>query len=330
MSRRLRFAARAFTVLVLGLALAGSAAVEAAPSGPLPRIGIVQIVEHPSLDAARQGFVDALAELGYVEGSTVRYDVRSAQGDLAIAQAIAQRFVADGVDLILAIATPAAQAAAQATRSIPILITAVTDPVAARLVESLERPGTNVTGTSDMTPVAAQLRLLRQLVPSARRVGVVYNPGEVNSQVQARLTRQAAAELGLEIVEASAASSTEVMTAAQSIARRVDAYYVFTDNTVVSALESVVKVAEEARKPLIVGEGDSVRRGGLASVAIDYYELGRQTGRMAAEVLRGASPAEMPIQFQQEARLVINLQAARRMGVTVPAELIESAAEVIR
>ncbi|HEY8498634.1 MAG TPA: ABC transporter substrate-binding protein [Limnochordales bacterium] len=327
MSRRLR----AVSLMVLvSLALAATAALSAPAPGRTYRIGVVQIVEHPSLDAARQGFMDALAELGYVDGRNVRYDVRSAQGDLTIAQAIAQRFVSDRVDLILAIATPAAQAAAQATNTIPILITAVTDPVAARLVKSLERPGTNVTGTSDMTPVAAQLRLLKQLAPQARRVGVVYNPGEVNSQVQAAIARQAAAELGLELVEASASSSTEVLTAAQSIARRVDAFYVFTDNTVVSALESVIKVAEESRRPLVVGEGDSVRRGGLASVAIDYYQLGRQTGQMAARVLEGASPAEMPIQFQEQARLIINLKAAERMGVSVPPELVAAAAEVIR
>ena len=327
MSRRLR----AVSLMVLAsLTLAAPAALSAPAPGRTYRIGVVQIVEHPSLDAARQGFMDALAELGYVDGRNVRYDVRSAQGDLTIAQAIAQRFVSDRVDLILAIATPAAQAAAQATNTIPILITAVTDPVAARLVKSLERPGTNVTGTSDMTPVAAQLRLLKQLAPQARRVGVVYNPGEVNSQVQAAIARQAAAELGLELVEASASSSTEVLTAAQSIARRVDAFYVFTDNTVVSALESVIKVAEESRKPLVVGEGDSVRRGGLASVAIDYYQLGRQTGQMAARVLEGASPAEMPIQFQEQARLIINLKAAERMGVSVPPELVAAAAEVIR
>lgn len=324
---------RPVLLVTLAVILAAGATVFAAAApapGKVYRIGIMQIVEHPSLDAARQGFIDALSELGYKDGQNVRYEIRSAQGELAIAQTIAQRFVAEQVDLILAIATPTAQAAAQATRTIPILITAVTDPVAARLVQSLERPGTNVTGTSDMTPVAAQLELLKKLVPSARRVGVVYNPGEVNSQVQAGLTRQAATRLGLEIVEASASSSTEVLTAAQSIARRVDAFYVFTDNTVVSALESVIKVAEQARKPLIVGEGDSVRRGGLASVAIDYYQLGRQTGRMAARVLEGASPAEMPVQFQEQARLIINLQAAARMGVTVPEALLKEAAEVIR
>lgn len=294
------------------------------------RIGIVQIVEHPSLDAAREGFIDSLASHGLREGHEVSYEVRNAQGDMATAQLIAQQFAAGKVDMILAIATPTAQAAAQATSTIPILITAVTDPVAARLVQSLEHPGTNVTGTSDMTPVRAQLELLKRLVPSARRVGVVYNAGEVNSQVQLDLTRQSASALGLEVVTASASSSTDVLAAAQSIAGRVDAFYVFTDNTVVSALESVIKVAEQSRKALIVGEGDSVRRGGLATVGIDYYRLGQQTGEMAFRVLNGASPASMPIEFQEDALLVINLQAAARMGVVVADAIVQEAAEVVR
>src|SRR5690625_3378781 len=156
------------------------------------QVGITQIVEHPALDAARQGFIDRLAELGYAEGTDVVYDIQSAQGDPGTALTIAQKFAADRVDLVLAIATPTAQAAAQAIRDIPILITAVTDPVAAELVDSIERPGTNVTGTSDLTPVRSQLELLKALVPSATRVGVIYNAGEVNSVVQVELARDAA------------------------------------------------------------------------------------------------------------------------------------------
>ncbi|WP_324715759.1 ABC transporter substrate-binding protein [Carboxydochorda subterranea] len=315
---------------IAALGIVAWAPMGSASTGKTYHIGIVQIVEHPSLDAARKGFVDALAAHGLREGQNVRYDIRNAQGDLSTARLIAQQLVASNVDLILAIATPTAQAAAQATSTIPILITAVTDPVAARLVKSLERPGTNVTGTSDMTPVSAQLQLLKRLLPSARKVGVVYNAGEVNSQVQLELTQQAAKTLGLEVLTASASSSTDVLTAAQSLASRVDAFYVFTDNTVVSALESVIKVAEQVRKPLIVGEGDSVRRGGLATVGIDYYRLGQQTGEMALRVLNGASPAEMPIEFQKDARLVVNLAAASRMGVTIPDAILREAAEVVR
>lgn len=293
------------------------------------RVGVTQIVEHPALDEARQGFIDRLAELGYEEGTDVVYDIQSAQGDFGTALTIAQKFAADGVDLVLAIATQAAQAAAQVLRDTPILITAVTDPVAAELVDSIERPGTNVTGTSDLTPVRAQLELLTMLAPSARRVGVIYNAGEVNSVVQVNLAKAAAADLGLEVVEATAANSSEVLSAAQSLVGRVDALYVPTDNTVVSAIESVVLVAERARLPLIAGEDLSVEQGALATVGIDYEQLGRQTADMALRVLQGENPAEMSIEYQNEINLVVNLSAAQRMGVTIPEDLLANAARVI-
>jgi putative ABC transport system substrate-binding protein len=256
--------------------------------------------------------------------------MRNAQGDMATAQTIARKFVGDGVDLILAIATPTAQAAANVTSKIPILITAVTDPQAAGLVRSNQTPGTNVTGTSDLNPVAQQIALVKSLRPQARRLGVVYNAGETNSVVQVELAKQVAKEEGLALVEATAGNTSEVLQAAQSLVGRVDAIYVPTDNTVVSALESVIMVAERAKIPLIAGEGDSVRRGALATLGLDYYRLGQQTADMAVKVLNGTDPAKMPIQYQQELRVVVNLRAAERMGVTVPQALIAKADEVIR
>lgn len=290
------------------------------------RIGITQIVEHPSLDAARGGFIDRMQELGYTD---VVYDIQSAQGDLGTATTIAQKFANDNLDLILAIATPTAQATAHVIKDVPILITAVTDPVEAGLVESLERPGTNVTGTSDLTPVRMQLELLQELVPSVRRVGIVYNAGEVNSVIQVNLAKDAAQQLGLTIVEATAANASEVMQAAQSLVGRVDALYVQTDNTVVSALESVVLVAERNRLPLLVGEESSVELGGLATLGIDYYKLGQQTADIAHRVLQGENPAEIPIEYQEEMSVVINLAAARRMNVTIPQSILDRAARVI-
>jgi len=293
------------------------------------RIGITQIAEHPSLDAAREGFVDALAESGYVAGENVTYDFHNAQGDMSTAITIARKFVDDRVDMILAIATPTAQAAANATSDIPILITAVTDPVAAGLVDSIERPGTNVTGTSDLTPVEAQLRLLVDLAPEARRVGIVYNAGETNSLVQVDVAEKAARELGLKLIKSTASNSSEVFQAAKALVGRVDAVYVPTDNTVVSALESVIMVCEDNNLPLIVGEGDSVDRGGMATIGIDYYQLGYQTGLMAAKVIAGADPAETPIEYLQEANLIINLTAARNMNIVIPEELLEKADRIV-
>lgn len=293
------------------------------------KIGITQIVEHPALDAARKGFIDQMAELGYVEGKNVEYDVQSAQGDMSIAQTIAQKFVTDGVDMILALATPSAQAAANVTDTIPILITAVTDPVAAGLVDSIDVPGGNVTGTSDLTPVAKQLELIQRIKPSVKRIGVVYNAGEINSVVQVDLAKEIAKDMGIHIIDAPAANSGGVFQAAQSLVGRVDAIYVPTDNTVASSIESVIMVAESAGLPLVVGEEGMVRRGSLGTVGIDYYQLGRQTARMAVEVLNGASPAAMPIQYLDSDALIINLQAAKAMGIQVPDDVIADAAIVI-
>jgi putative ABC transport system substrate-binding protein len=289
------------------------------------KIGITQIVEHPALDAARQGFIDCLTDAGYGADKVI-YDIQSAQGDRSIALTIADKFVADKVDLILAIATPTAQAVAKATATIPVLITAVTDPVAAEIVHSIEKPGTNVTGTSDLTPVARQLELLKRIAPEAKRVGVLYNAGEINSVVQVEVARQAAPEVGLTLVEATVSTTGEVLQAAQSLVGRVDAIYVPTDNTVVAGLESVMMVAEGNKLPLIVGEGDAVRRGGLATVGIDYYKLGYQTGKMALRILEdGENPAEMPIEYQEDINLIVNLDAAERMGVVLSPELLAEA-----
>ncbi|HHX94666.1 MAG TPA: ABC transporter substrate-binding protein [Clostridia bacterium] len=291
-------------------------------------IGITQIVEHPALDAARQGFIDAMTEGGYVEGENVIYDFNNAQNDKSNALTIAQKFANDKVDLIFAIATPTAQAASQATADIPILITAVTDPVAAGLVESMEAPGTNVTGTTDMNPIAEQLELIKAFVPGAKKVGVIYNAGEVNSEVQVKIAKEVAGDIGLEIVEASVATSADVNQAAGSLAGRVDAIYVPTDNTVVSALETVLQVAEEHKIPVIAGEGDSVERGALATVGIDYYELGRQTAEMAIRVLKGEDPATMPIEKQKNMQLYVNKSAAKAMGVEIPEDILNEADQV--
>lgn len=293
------------------------------------RIGVIQIVEHPALDGARQGFVDVLTEHGYIEGENVLYDYQNAQGDMANANTIAQKFASDRPDMILAIATPTSQAVASEIEDIPILITAVTDPVDAGLVESMEKPNTNVTGTTDLTPVARQLELLLKFVPEAENIGIVYNAGESNSVVQAEISKSAAEDLGLNIIEATADSSATVLAAAESLVNRVDALYVFTDNTVVSALESVIKVAEDNQLALIVGEEDSVVRGGLATEGLNYYELGRQTAYMALRIIEeGEKPENMPVESQEVTRLVINEAAAEAMGIEIPAELREQAAEI--
>jgi len=300
------------------------------PAAETLKIGIIQIVEHPALDAAREGFIDQFTEHGYVEGEKITYQIQVAQGDMATANTIAQKFKNERLDLILAIATPTAQAVANLIKDKPILITAVTDPVAAGLVESAERPGSNVTGTNDLQPLAEQFALAQQLVPGAKRVGIIYNAGEANSVTQVQMAKAIADQLGLEVVEATVDTSAGVLQAAQSFIGRVDFIYVPTDNTVVSAFSSVVKVAEENGIPVFPGEENLVPQGALATVGVNYYRLGRQTAEMALRILEeGAKPESMPIESQKETELVINEDVAQALGINIPAA-IRAKATIVR
>lgn len=300
------------------------------PGEKAVRLGVIQIIEHPALDAARKGFLEALAANGYAEGKNLQVDFQNAQGDQSTLQTIARKFVQDKKDLILAIATPSAIAMANETKEIPIFITAVTDPVEAKLVNNMEKPGTNVTGTTDMNPVKEQLELLKKLVPKAKKVGVIYNSSEVNSQVQVRIVKKEAPALGLEIVEAPITATHEVMQGAQSLVGKVDAIYVPTDNTVVSAVAGVIKVAEEHKIPVLAGESNTVEAGAVGTIGIDYKKLGYQTGEMAIRVLKGAKPQDMPIEKQKELNIVLNAKAAQAMGVTIPEDLQKQASKVIK
>jgi putative ABC transport system substrate-binding protein len=320
-------------LMIVGMAGCGSngdTQKNASEDNAKVKVGIIQIVEHPALDAARKGFLDELAQKGYKEGQNLEVEYQNAQGDQANLQTIARQLVQDKCDLILAIATPSAVAMANETSDIPILITAVTDPVSAKLVKSNEKPETNVTGTTDMNPVKDQLKLIKDIVPTAKKVGIIYNSSEVNSQVQVTIAEEAAPALGLELVKVTVTASSEVMQAAQSLVGRVDAIYLPTDNMVISSLASVIKIAEENKIPLIAGESEAVKNGALATVGIDYYKLGQTTGDMALKIIQGDKPEDMAIEGQEGTDLVLNLQAAKNMGVTISEEMIAQAKEVIK
>jgi putative ABC transport system substrate-binding protein len=294
------------------------------------KIGIAQFVEHPALDAAREGFIAQMAKNGFEQDKQVVYDHQSAQASMDTAISIAQKFEADQVDLILAIATPTAQAAAQTSKEIPIVFTAVTDPVEAGLVSSMEKPEGNVTGTSDMNPVEEQLKLIKEIKPEAASIGVIYSSGEVNSKVQVDAAKEAAGALGLTINEAAITSATEVKQAAESMIGKVDAFYIPTDNLVVSSIAAVLSVAEEQKIPVIAAEENSVKSGAIATYGIDYTKLGEQTADMATKILKGeAKPGDMPVEMQAEMKLVINKTAAEKMGVTIPQSMLDRAAEVV-
>jgi len=287
-------------------------------------IGINQLVQHPALDAATEGFKEALAEAG-VE---VSYDEQNANGEQATALTIAQQFAGKNLDLVLAVATPAAQATAQNITDIPVLFTAVTDPVSAELVDSEEAPGGNVTGTSDVAPIEDQLDLLKELVPDARTVGIVYASGEVNSQVQVDLAREAAVSRDLEIKTQTVTTANDIQQAVEALGD-VDAIYVPTDNMVVAGIASLIQVAEQKQIPVIAAEGGTVEGGAVATLGINYKELGRQTGEMALRVLRdGADTATMPVEKATEFTYVINEDAAERLGVTIPQRILDEAETV--
>ncbi len=293
-------------------------------------VAITQIVEHPALDAVRKGVKDELAAGGYAQGKNLKWVYESAQGNGATAAQIAKKFAGMAPDVIVAIATPSAQTVAAAARNTPIVFSAVTDPLGAKLVSSLEKPGKNITGVSDLTPIDKHMALVKRVVPGAATVGVIYNPGEANSVTLVDLVKQYAPKHGMKVVEASATKSSEVLAAARSLVGRADVIYVPTDNTVVSAFSAVVKVGQSAKLPVVAGDTDSVKQGAIAALGFNYYDVGRQTGKIVLEVLGGANPGDIPVQGVEKMELFVNPGAAGKMGVKLDPKLLSEAKEVIQ
>lgn len=288
------------------------------------KIGISQFVEHPALDSAREGFIKGLAEEGFTE-ENVEFIEQNAQADFATAQSIAQKFKGQNLDLVLAIATPNAQAAANVITEIPVMFTAVTDPFEAGLVDSMEVPGRNLTGTTDMNPVAQQIELIKEFLPELSDLGVLYNPGEVNSVVQVDLVKETVEKMGINLHEGTVSNSSEVSLATSSLIGDVDAIYVPTDNIIVSALPSVLNITNQNNIPVFASENGQVKQGSIATLGIDYELLGIQTGKMAAKVLKGANPAEMPVESSDELKLYLNTKAAENLGLEVPEAVLKRA-----
>lgn len=293
------------------------------------KVAVTQIVEHPSLNAVRDGLKTELESLGYSDGKNLSWSWESAQGNPSTATQIAQKLVGNRPDVIVAISTPSAQAAAATTPDIPIIFSAVTDPVEAKLVASIAAPGGNVTGVSDLTPVGEHLALIQRIVPTVKTVGVIYNAGEANSVSSvARLTAEAATR-GIALKEATATNTAGVSTAAKSLVGVVDAIYVPTDNTVASALEAVLQVGIDNQLPVFAGDNDSVERGAIASLSFDYSGIGKDTAKLVDQVLKGANPGELPVVRPTTLTLMINPRAAAQMGVEVPEEVLSEAQTVL-
>lgn len=293
-------------------------------------VAITQIVEHPALDSVYQGVKDELAEQGYKEGENLTVMHESAQGNSAIASQIARKFIGDSPDVIVAIATPSAQTVAAAARNIPVIFSAVTDPVGAKLVPTLEAPGANISGVSDMLPIDKHLDMLQRVMPEAKRIGTVYNPGEANAVSLVNLLEERLAARNLELVKAAATKTSEVLGASRSLVGEVDAIYLTTDNTVISAVEAVISVGERASIPVFAADTATVGRGAVAALGFDYYNHGRQTGAMVARVLNGANPGDMPVETMETLDLFVNPAAAKRMGITLSDEFIQDAKEVVK
>lgn len=292
------------------------------------KVGISQLVTHPALDATREGIIKGLADNGYVEGENLEIDYQNSELDMTLTASIAQKFVADKVDVIVTIATPSSQAAISAAEGtgIPVVFSAITDPVGSGMVSDWEsHPDENVTGVSDMIVVGDDVNLIKEIIPGIEILGTLYNAGESNSVFLTEKLNEACDELGIEVVERTVSTSADVLTAAQSLIGRVDAIWVGTDNTVVSGLEALIKVCEDNDIPFFPADEASIERGGIGAYGFDYYDIGYQTGEMVANVLAKGKANNIAVEKGKIISLTINTAAAETMGVTIPQSLIDEA-----
>lgn len=280
------------------------------------KVGILQYMEHDSLTAARKGFVAELEENGYKEGDKISLDYKNAQGDQANLQTISEQLVSDN-DIVLAIATPSAQSLATVSTETPILFTAVTDPVSADLVESIEKPGGLLTGTSDQAPIDKQVELLGQAVPDAKTVGILYTTSERNSEVQVEEAQKLLEKAGYKVTLKGISSTNEVQDAATSLMKDVDAVFVPTDNTVASTMTMIGELSVQYKVPVIGGSTDMVDQGGLLTYGTNYEALGRQTAKIAIKIIEGADPAEVAVEYPETVDLHVNADMAEKLGIDV-------------
>lgn len=315
------------TLMVLIMTLSLCACGGSKDDKEILKIGVIQLIKHDALDRTYEGFVDGLAELGYVDGENIEIEYQVAAGDQSNCLSIAESMVNDDKDLIFAIATPAAQAAASKTSDIPILISAVTDPAGSGLVASNEEPGRNVSGTSDLTPVGSQMEMLTQIFPGAKKVAVLYCTTESNSEIQLGLAKEAAAKLNLEVVEASVSSSNEIQQMVASLSRKVDVIYAPTDNTISAGMDTVSMVATQEGIPVICGEAGMVKAGGTATLGLDYYDLGIATAKQAIRILvDGEDITKMPIEYAQDETLkyAVNTAIVDQLSIAIPKEIMDN------
>ncbi|MCL4935579.1 ABC transporter substrate-binding protein [Streptococcus suis] len=297
---------------LLTLAACSSSSEQA--SSDVVKVGVLQYMEHESLTAAREGFVAELEANGYKEGEKLVLDYQNAQGDQAILQTISEQLI-DGNDIVLAIATPSAQSLATVSTETPIVFTAVTDPLSADLVESIEKPGGLLTGTSDQAPIDKQVELLGQAVPDAKTVGILYTTSERNSEVQVEQAKELLEKAGYKVVVKGITSSNEVQDATTSLMKDVDALFIPTDNTVASTMTMIGELSVEHKVPVIGGSTDMVDEGGLLTYGTNYEALGRQTAKMAIKIIEGANVSETAVEYPETVSLHVNEEMAQKLGI---------------
>ncbi|CAH6785405.1 ABC transporter substrate-binding protein [Vibrio chagasii] len=291
----------------------------------IAKVSVSQVVDHPDLNATRLGLLEGLRAKGYEPGKNLEFSYEMADGNPAQAAKIARELVSENPHVLVGIATPSSQALVSATRTIPIVFTAVTDPIGARLVKQFEKPGRNVTGLSDLSPIVQHVSLIKELLPEANSIGVVYNPAEANAVALVGLLRKAARDFGYELYTEKALTIDDVESKAESVAKRSDVIYALTDNTVASGAEGLIEAANQAGTPVVAGATSYVGKGAIAGLGLDYYDVGVQTADYVSAILNGQKPGKLSVKTAQSSQLVINLDAARELGVTVPKSVIERA-----
>lgn len=293
------------------------------------KIGVLQFVTHDSLDEIYKGIKAGLEEGGYTTTDNLEIDFMNAEGDQSQVQTMSKKLVDNGNELLIGIATPAAQGLANATTELPIIMGAVTDPVGANLVTNLKNPGGNITGVSDQTPVADTVSLIKEITPDAKTIGVLYSSNEDNSKIQVAEFKAAAEEAGYTVLEYAVASSNEIAATVEVASSKADVLFTPVDNTVASAFSTVVSVANKTKTPIFTSVEDMVEGGGIASVTLSQYDLGVATGKMAAKILDGANPADTPVQIFNEGTVVVNQKVAKELGITLSDDVISKASKVI-
>lgn len=310
----------------LGVAFVQTGGVQTTSKPKTPTVGILQLVTHPALDAIHKGIIKGLADNGYKTGKDVKIDFQNAEADQSNLKTMSEKFVNEHADVMVGIATPAAQALADASSKIPIILGAITDPKGAKLVDSNTKPGGNITGVSDQAPIKSQLALIHQLMPQAKTLGVISTSSDDSAQVQAKMVGQLAPKAGFKVKQYTISSTNDLNQVAGQMVTQVDAIFVPTDNTIASAMQTLVQVANTKKIPVFPTVDTMVKQGGVATIGLDQFELGVQTGKMVANVLSGKSkPATTPIHFEKTGKLIVNLKQAKLLGITIPQSVIDKA-----